>query len=176
VPTRFAYGQKRRRSNPRIGAGINLPGPPKAPRKPPRHWESELQVMLNRWFALAVRPEHAKLFSIPNGDERDAHVQDRLKDEGLCPGATDLVLLLPRGKVCWVEVKTAADPAWGVRRTELSSVQKTFHGWLAHFGHDRAVVRSPEEFCDLLDRYGVPYAHRPLMARPRPPVPAIRLS
>jgi hypothetical protein len=141
-------------------------------RKPPRHFESELQCAIVRWFVLNVRPEAAKLISIPNGDVRSPFVVARLKEEGMCNGAADLQLLLPAARLVWVEVKLAANKKYDVRRTDLSEEQREFHRWLAHFGHPAVVVRSVEEFADLLDREGVPYRAYPISygaLRPAPP-------
>lgn len=165
IPLRRTYRRKTNLLNIQLspdGKARVVPGPAKPPRKPPRHWESELQCGLVRWFLLNVRPEAAKLISIPNGDLRDPRVVERLKEEGQCAGATDMLLILPAARVVWVELKLEADRLWGVRRTDLSDDQQVFHRWLEHFGHDKAVVRSPEEFCDLLDRFGVAYRARPL--------------
>lgn len=115
-----------------------------------------------QWFRLQVRPEHAVLLSIPNGDQRDAWVQDRLLEEGLLPGAPDLIIALPAARLLWVEVKTDKNEIWGIERTYLSPVQKNVHGLLRALGHEPVVCRSVEELADLLEQHGVPFGVRPI--------------
>ncbi len=159
MASRPSYRRNPKRFNSLAGLAVKLPG---AVRAPPRHWESSLQMGMVRYFLIAVDPLDAKLISIPNGDVRDPVVQERLKLEGLCPGATDLLLVLPAARVCWVEVKIPAMPLYGVRRTDLSSDQKAFHAALDHFDQARAVIRSLDEWADLLERHQVRLKHRPL--------------
>lgn len=65
--------------------------------------EHEEQVGFIRWF----RENYPSLiiFAIPNGDKRHISVAKRLKNEGVLKGIPDLQIVLPDGKVLWVEMK-----------------------------------------------------------------------
>lgn len=123
-------------------------------RKKPDHPEHKLQKSLVAWHRQCVRPEHAVVISIPNGDERPKLAAIRLIEEGMHPGATDLLLILPGGRVCWVEVKL--DTTALTKRTDLSPSQISFRAMLLAMAHDHRVVRSIEQYEAVLEELGVP--------------------
>lgn len=153
-------------------------------RAAPRHWESRLQVSIVRYFAAAVpgavighqlneaalqlgvlsnlpQTAQAVLFSIPNGDSRDARVQERLKDEGLCPGFPDFAVALHGPRLLIFETKIAADRIRGTRATNPGPRQDLVINILKALGFGVHVVRSVEEFAGVLAANGVKVRHSP---------------
>lgn len=58
-------------------------------------------------------------------------------------GMPDRMVLLPGGRVAWVELKTDGG--------RLSEIQKYRHAWLRGLGHDVYVVWSKEQAAALVD-------------------------
>lgn len=80
----------------------------KKSRRPPRDEEHRLQCGCVSWFCLQYHAWRGLLFAVPNGGRRDGITGKKLKDEGVVPGVSDLLLLYPSGKyhaLC-VEMKT----------------------------------------------------------------------
>lgn len=59
------------------------------------------------------------------------------------PGMPDRMLLLPQGRVAWVELKTDGG--------RLSEIQKYRHAWLKGIGHTVYVVWNKEQVDALAD-------------------------
>lgn len=108
------------------------------------------------WHERCVPREAADLIAIPNGGHRRKSVAGKLKAEGQRSGATDLIIVLPGGRVAWIEVKLDDGP--GTKRTDLSPVQREFKAKLLALGHQHLVVRSVDQYQAVLDNLGV--AHR----------------
>ena len=167
------------------------------------HPEDDLQAEIVRWHAAAVRQGDAILFAVPNGEKRDPVTAARLtgisaanRDAmpegrdllpfglGVLPGVTDLVLVLPAARVCWVELKIpditwppANLPAAGPRQLlhragRLDKRQRRFRDGVAGLGHAHRVVRYLSEYAELLEELGVPLRcpkpWGPGVAPPRP--------
>lgn len=45
------------------------------------------------------------VFHVPNGGLRDPRVAAKLKADGVLPGVPDIGVVLPGGKILWIEVK-----------------------------------------------------------------------
>jgi len=84
-------------------------------------------------FLAAVLP-HAVVFAVPNGARRGKGGKAANAVPGLLPGAPDLAVCLPHGRVLWVECKAPE----GV----VSDAQDTLWLRLRALGHDYCVVRS----------------------------------
>ena len=117
-----------------------------------------------RFFRVSVPKGAAKLLAIPNGGFRNPIEGARLLEEGVEPGASDLVLILPGGRVVWCEVKTEADALRKIRRTTQSASQEAFQTEVEDLGHTYRVLRSLDELWRLLLEFGVPCRARPFMA------------
>ena len=63
-------------------------------------------------------------------------------------GLPDRLLLIPGGRVLFVEFKTATG--------RVSAIQERVHGLLRGLGFAVTVIRHPAEFCFVLDQMGVP--------------------
>jgi len=77
------------------------------------------------------------ILSIPNGGGRDSREGKTLKNTGLLPGASDLLVVIPN-KTIYVEVKTEM----GVQSTQQSDFQQR----VTELGHSYHLVRSLEMF------------------------------
>ena len=78
-----------------------------------------------------------KVIAIPNGARRTASGRAANGVPGLTPGVPDLCVILPDGKVLWLEVKAPK----GI----VSDAQLQFHFALQVLKHDCAVVRSVDD-------------------------------
>lgn len=80
--------------------------------------------------------------SIPNGGIRNPIDVVMLKKEGMLTGASDVVIILPDGKVIWMEFKTSG----GVQ----SQKQKDFCSVLQILGHKYYLVWSAFEATQIM--------------------------
>ncbi len=85
--------------------------------------------------------------AIANGSLRHPRVAIKLKDEGVLPGAPDLVFVMKGGRVAWLEMKKG--------KGRSSDVQLGFHARLKRLGHSIGVAHSIEEALDYLKKTGV---------------------
>jgi hypothetical protein len=97
-----------------------------------RNREGRIQIAVVR-YVRTVAPD-IRILHFANGGWRDKAEAARFKALGVLPGATDLILALPDGRVSWWEIK--ADDG------RLSDDQKAFINDLERLGHRWAVVRS----------------------------------
>ena len=63
--------------------------------KTSRHNDEEhrLQCACVKWFRIQYPKLHYILFAVPNAGKRDPRIGAYMKEEGLLPGAPDLILL-----------------------------------------------------------------------------------
>ena len=87
-------------------------------------------------YLRAVIP-NSVVFAIPNGSQRTASGRPANAVAGLLPGAPDLCVVLPEGRVLWLEVKSD--------KGRVSSNQILVHGILNSLGHHCPVVRSVDD-------------------------------
>jgi hypothetical protein len=108
----------------------------------------------------AVSEQHAILFAVPNGGKRSPAQGARLKKMGVLAGVSDLILIT-QGATDFIEVKLRK--SWLVKSdTTQSDSQKRFEERLTALGGRYWVVRSLEEYVEILDRRGVPLRFRPV--------------
>lgn len=111
------------------------------------HEESNLQIVCVRWFRLQYPSLAPLLFSVPNGGRRDRVTGAILKAEGAVAGVADLLLLVPNTNyhgLC-IEMKTP--------KGRQSSAQKEWQVAVETMEYKYAVVRSFEEYRDLIREY-----------------------
>jgi hypothetical protein len=107
-----------------------------------------------------VSEQHAILFAVPNGGKRSPAQGARLKKMGVLAGVSDLILIT-QGATDFIEVKLRK--SWLVKSdTTQSDSQKRFEERLTALGGRYWVVRSLEEYVEILDRRGVPLRFRPV--------------
>ena len=87
-------------------------------------------------FVRAVAP-HCLIVAVPNGSQRTASGRPANAVAGLTAGVPDLVVVIPGGRVLWVEVKS--------EKGRVSDAQLAFHLELQARGHDIAIVRSLDD-------------------------------
>lgn len=84
----------------------------------------------NEQVALVTKLRREGFFvaSVPNGGKRDVREAKRLKDEGAMAGIPDLFVVLPGGRMVWIELKTR-------KGGRVSEAQKEVHARLETLGH-----------------------------------------
>jgi hypothetical protein len=97
-------------------------------------------------FIRTVAPQ-VLLFHCPNGGYRTPAESARFKWQGVLAGIPDLILVLPGGRVRFIEVKTATG--------RLSPAQREIHGLLVALGSPPAVCRSIDDVRRALVAWGV---------------------
>lgn len=112
-----------------------------------RYIESELQKTCVRWFSYQYSEYAFLLFAVPNGGKRNAKEAARLKAEGVRPGVTDLILLVPHGgfaALC-IELKTKTGKA--------SELQTEWQDAARKAGNKVVTCRSIDEFMNEINEY-----------------------
>ena len=107
--------------------------------------EHALQVAVVEYMALAVKPE-LYWSAIPNGGKRNLSVAVKLKREGVRRGTPDLYVMLPEGKIAWLELK--------VKGGSLSLEQRMFRDVCQRLGHHWAVAKSLDDVIAFLNKIG----------------------
>lgn len=109
--------------------------------------ESSLQQQIYNFFQNTYCLKHhsprGMILSIPNGGTRNKTEAITLKATGLLPGASDLIVITPNGKIMFIELKTET----GVQ----SDVQKDFQSRIELLGYEYHLIRSLTEFQSLFN-------------------------
>ena len=109
--------------------------------------ESRLQKACVKWFRYQHPELQLLLFSVPNGGSRNAIEASRLKSEGVVPGVSDLILLVPNNEhhsLC-IEMKT--------EKGRQSELQKQWQSESEKVGNRYVVCRSFEDFVTEVENY-----------------------
>ncbi len=116
-------------------------------RRRPDDEEHRIQCACVNWFRLQYPTHATALFAVPNGGRRDRVSGAKLKAEGVLPGVSDLILLLPRGRHhgLLIEMKT--------ERGKQSQAQRDWQRDMVHRGYKYMVIRSIDEFIDRVTDY-----------------------
>ena len=116
-------------------------------RKRPDDEEHRIQSSCVQWFRLQYPTHATALFAVPNGGRRDRVSGAKLKAEGVLPGVSDLILLLPRGRHhgLLIEMKT--------ERGKQSQAHRDWQRDMVHRGYKYMVIRSIDEFIDRVTDY-----------------------
>jgi hypothetical protein len=122
------------------------------------HDESKLQVAAVKW--LRYMYPRVRVFSVPNGGTRQKREAAILKAEGALAGVSDLFLAAPRGQWAglFIEIKT--------EKGTLQDTQKEFLEYSDRVGYAVAVVRSLDDFMELVTAYLNEEYKRDLPIRP----------
>lgn len=104
--------------------------------------ESKLQQEIFNYYqnnyCLKTHNPRGVIFSVPNGGTRNKLEALTLKATGLLPGVSDLIVILPNGKILFIEIKTET----GIQ----SPAQKDFQHRITTLNYEYHLVRSLEEF------------------------------
>lgn len=155
--------------------------------------EQSLQHRCIDFWRIAVLqgPGVPMLIAIPNGEARDpvtaaklvgisaeqrAYLpeHERLSPFGLgvVPGVYDLLLILPGGRVWWIELKRPKDALRGQAAGRMGHQQLLFATRMSELSHRHAVVESVDEFATVLEQAGIKLRVRwwgPEVVRPGQP-------
>jgi hypothetical protein len=107
--------------------------------------EHKLQVALMDYLAIAALPD-IHYFAIPNQSNRHIANAAKMKAEGVRAGSPDICVMLPGGKVAWLEMKAP--------NGQLSAAQKWFRDLAARLGHHWGMAKSVDEALVLLTKWG----------------------
>lgn len=115
---------------------------------------SKAPVPLERAVQIAIKKRlifHGVIcIHIPNAGRRSAAAGRRLKQEGMLPGAPDIIAIGEGGKVAWLEVKRP-----GYSPSDVSDNQHDMHDTLRRKGHFVAIVTSQDEAVEALRSAGL---------------------
>jgi hypothetical protein len=107
--------------------------------------EHKLQTMVVDYLNVAALPG-VFAFAIPNAARRSYSLGRRMAAEGLMSGVADLCVMLPAGRVGWLEMKTATG--------RQSVEQKGFQARCLRLNHPYAVARTFDEATKVLRTWG----------------------
>lgn len=106
--------------------------------------QSECFIWYNNNYCLTFHEPRGLMFSVPNElGGKNAISTALAKSTGLMSGVSDTIVILPNGRLIFVEFKTAK----GVQ----SKSQKEFEKRVTAHGYDYYIVRSLEEFKELIN-------------------------
>ena len=125
-----------------------------------KNGESQLQQACVTWFRLQYPKLSKLLFAVPNGGKREqvtvetrrgyrtfSPQANRLKEEGVVPGVSDLILLIPKkgyASLC-IEMKFG--------KNSQSDNQKEWQRLSEAAGNKYVVCRTLDEFVNVVKRY-----------------------
>ena len=112
-----------------------------------RHLESKLQISCISWFRLQYSQYLHWLYAVPNGGKRSITEAKIMKAEGVLAGVADLHFVLPNEKyhTLYIELKTA--------KGKQTEAQEDFERHVKSVGHAYEIVRSLEEFMNVINKY-----------------------
>ncbi len=79
-------------------------------------------------------------FHVPNGGRRSKAEAQILKGLGVRAGVPDLVIVLPGGTVCWLELKAPDGEASVAQAEWFDRLAALGHRWEIAFGLDQAIA------------------------------------
>jgi len=101
--------------------------------------ESQIQAQCFQWYHNEyARLDKGLIFAVPNGGTRNIKEAMVLKSTGVLAGVSDLIVILPNGKLIFVEVKK--------ENGKQSDKQKDFEDRVNKLGFDYWLVYSLNEF------------------------------
>ena len=100
--------------------------------------QQEIYQWYNNTYCLKNHTNRGIIFSIPNGGTRNVREAMTFKSTGLLKGASDLIVIFPNGKLCFVELKMIK----GVQSAE----QKDFEERISKAGYEYHLMRSLDQF------------------------------
>lgn len=120
--------------------------------------EQDLQKAVSQFLTLALTHPQTFWTAFPAGGGGKAR-GGQLKAMGLKAGVPDL-LIIDRGRVLWIELKTDANDAAGTQRGKLSQAQKQAQEALRMAGCWIITCRSVDEVENVLRSWKVPMTGR----------------
>lgn len=112
-----------------------------------RYLEDALQKSCVRWFSYQWATYSELFFHVPNGGKRNPVEAAKFKAMGVKRGIADLLLLVPNKFYHFMAIELKSP------KGRLTDNQKRFGKGVVSVGGKYAVVRSLEEFMDVVDNY-----------------------
>lgn len=103
--------------------------------------EHKLQAMLIDYVTNTMR-RRMYAFAIPNAARRSFALAAKMKAEGLRAGVADVAVMMPYGRMGWLELKS--------ERGTMSDEQYGFQAICNRFEHPHAVIRSYDQGTEIL--------------------------
>ena len=112
--------------------------------------EAKIQSQCYKWFTnnycLKTHQKRGIMFSVPNELAGRNKISTILaKSTGLTSGVADTIVILPNSKILFVEFKT--------KKGRQSESQKEFEMRITNLNLDYFIIRSFEEFKNLINNY-----------------------
>jgi hypothetical protein len=98
--------------------------------------EHQLQSTLCEYLRLNLRPD-CDFYAVPNGGHRHIRVAVRLKAEGVKRGIPDLHIMMPGGRLVYLEMK--------IKGGSLSADQRAFRDMARSLGFEWGMAKTFEE-------------------------------
>ena len=108
--------------------------------------EHQLQVLVLDYIEREKATPDIFAFSVPNAGQRSLHMGVRMKREGLRAGVADIGVMLPKGRIAWLEMKS--------HKGRQSIHQKAFQARCERLGHPYTVAKSEDEAVMFLKHVG----------------------
>lgn len=109
--------------------------------------ESKLQQDIFNFYqnnyCLKFNNPRGLIFSIPNGGTRNKLEAITMKATGLLAGASDLIVILPNGKLFFIELK--------IEKGIQSDKQKDFENRVSDLGFEYKIIRTLDEFKNFVN-------------------------
>lgn len=108
------------------------------------HEESKIQREVVKYLRFELRVCNGLIFSVPNGGKRNLIEAKIQVSEGTLHGVSDLIILLPKAKSIFVEMKTL--------KGEQSLYQKEFQENVEKLGFEYLIWRSIDDAIKWVDK------------------------
>lgn len=112
-----------------------------------RYLEDALQKSCVRWFEYQWATYSELFFHVPNGGKRNPVEAAKFKAMGVKSGVADLQLKVPNKFYPYLDIELKS------AKGRLSDHQKQYRDAVERVGGKYAVVRSLEEFMDVVNNY-----------------------
>lgn len=104
--------------------------------------EDNLQAECVKWynneFCTTFSKPRGLIFAVPNGGSRNIVEAIKMRDTGTLSGVSDLIVIMPNGRLLFVEMK--------IEKGEQSKEQIDFEIRVKQLGYEYVLIYSLEEF------------------------------
>jgi hypothetical protein len=108
--------------------------------------EHKLQVQVLDYIKREKATPDIFAFALANAGQRSLRMGARMKAEGLMAGVADLCIVMPLGRVAWLELKS--------HKGRQSIEQKGFQARCERLGHSYGVAKTEDEAVMFLKHVG----------------------
>lgn len=107
--------------------------------------QQQIYIYFNNNYCLKTHNPRGICFAVPNGGTRNIREAVALKNTGLLSGVSDMIFIMPNGKILFIEVK--------IDNGRQSDTQIDFQNRIEALGHDYFICRSLEQFKFIISGY-----------------------